>query len=90
MTDKIAPEEANRLDMFPFRSVTNDLATFSRKVWMSCVIFNPRRACVARVTVLGLCVCVSVCLSALILALCTEQGGQKAIPTSSIPHWLDF
>ena len=24
---------------------------------------NPRRACAARVTVLGLCVCVSVCLS---------------------------
>ena len=27
-------------------------------------IFNPRRACTARVTILGLCVCVSVCLSA--------------------------
>ena len=26
-------------------------------------IINPRRACAARVTVLGLCVCVSVCLS---------------------------
>ena len=32
-------------------------------------IFNPRRACAARVTVLGLCLCVSVCLSTLILAL---------------------
>ena len=27
------------------------------------IIFNPRRACAAKVTVLGLCVCVSVCLS---------------------------
>ena len=27
-----------------------------------CNIFNPRRACAARVTVLGLCVCLSVCL----------------------------
>ena len=31
-------------------------------------IFNPRRACAARVTVFGLCVCVSVCLSMLIQA----------------------
>ena len=26
-------------------------------------VINPRRACAARVTVLGLCVCLSVCLS---------------------------
>ena len=26
-------------------------------------IINPRRACAARVTVLGLCVCLSVCVS---------------------------
>ena len=26
------------------------------------LLINPRRACVARVTVLGLCVCLSVCL----------------------------
>ena len=34
-------------------------------------IINPRRACAAKVTVLGLCacVCVCVCVSALILAL---------------------
>ena len=32
-------------------------------------IINPRRACAARVTVLGLCVSVSVCLSVSILAL---------------------
>ena len=31
--------------------------------------FNPRRACAARVTVLGLCVCPSVCVSTTILAL---------------------
>ena len=28
-----------------------------------CFFFNPRRACAARVTVLGLSVCLSVCLS---------------------------
>ena len=27
------------------------------------MIFSPRRACAASVTVLGLCVCVSVCVS---------------------------
>ena len=32
-------------------------------------MINPRRACAARVTVLGLSVCLSVCLSTLILAL---------------------
>ena len=32
-------------------------------------VINPRRACAARVTVLGLSVCLSVCLSTLILAL---------------------
>ena len=32
-------------------------------------IVNPRRACAARVTVLGLSMCLSVCLSTLILAL---------------------
>ena len=31
-------------------------------------IFNPRRACAARVTVLALCVCVSVCQSVTALA----------------------
>ena len=31
------------------------------------LIFNPRRACAARVTVLGLCVCVCVCLSVCLL-----------------------
>ena len=32
-------------------------------------IINPRRACAARVTVVGLCVCLFVCLSTTILAL---------------------
>ena len=33
------------------------------------LLVNPRRACTARVTVLGLCVCLPVCLSTTILAL---------------------
>ena len=32
-------------------------------------VYNPRRACTARVTVVVLCVCPSVCLSTTILAL---------------------
>ena len=32
-------------------------------------VINPRRACAARVTVVGLSVCLSVCVSTLILAL---------------------
>ena len=48
-------------------------------------IFNPQRACAATVTVL---VRVSVCLS-----VCyhhAQQAGQRAIPTGSGLHWLDF
>ena len=33
------------------------------------MLINPRRTCAARVTVVVLCVCLSVCLSATILAL---------------------
>ena len=32
-------------------------------------VINPRRACAARVTVIVLCVCLSVCVSTTILAL---------------------
>ena len=57
---------------------------------------HPRRACAARVTVLGLSfrlsVFPSVRLSVCYHAFChyAQQGGQKAIPTGSVPHWLDF
>ena len=55
-------------------------------------IINPRRACAARVTVLGLSFRLSVCLSVCYHVFChyVQQGGQKAIPTGSVPHWLDF
>ena len=59
-------------------------------------IINPRRACAARVTVLGLSfhlsVRLSVCLSVCYHVFChyVQQGGQKAIPTGSVLHWLDF
>ena len=49
-----------------------------------------------RVTVLGLSfrlsVRLSVCLSICYHVFChyAQQGGQKAIPTGSVPHWLDF
>ena len=61
-----------------------------------CLIINPRRACAARVTVLVLSFCPSVrpsvCLSVCYHVFChyAQQGGQKAIPTGSVPHWLDF
>ena len=50
-------------------------------------IINPRRACAARVTV-----CHSVFLSVCYHVFChyAQQGGQKTIPTGSVPHWLDF
>ena len=35
----------------------------ARRVSTLVPFINPRRACAARVTVLGLCVCLSVCLS---------------------------
>ena len=37
-------------------------------VYILCILINPRRACAARVTVLALCVCLSVCLSVTALA----------------------
>ena len=39
-----------------------------------CTVVNPRRACAARVTVLGLSVCLSVCLSVRRLANLAVQG----------------
>ena len=55
-------------------------------------IINPRRACVARVTVLGLSFRLSVCLSVCyhVFSRYAQQDGQKAIPTGSVPHWLYF
>ena len=58
-------------------------------------LINPRRACAARVTVLGLSFCPvrpSVRLSVCYHVFChyAQQGGQRAIPTGSVPHWLDF
>ena len=41
---------------------------------------NPRRACAARVTVVGLSVCLSVCVSTLILAL---QATRRPISDTS-------
>ena len=54
-------------------------------------LINPRRACAARVTVCH-SVRPSVCLSVCYHVFChyAQQGGQKAIPTGSVPHWLDF
>ena len=42
-------------------------------------LINPRRACAAGVTVPSVRLCTN-----------AQQGGQKAIPTDSVPHWLDF
>ena len=61
-------------------------------VYMYIHVFNPRRACAARVTVLVLSFCPSVRLSVCYHVFChyVQQGGEKAIPTGSVPHWLDF
>ena len=57
-----------------------------------CTIINPWRTCAARVTVLGLSFRPSVRLSVCYHVFChyVQQDGQKAIPTGSVPHWLDF
>ena len=50
---------------------------------------NPRRACAARgMSVRRPSVLPSVCYH----AFChyAQQGGKNAIPTGSVPHWLDF
>ena len=50
------------------KSVLNDISTainftVGKPPVLLWLIINPRRACAARVTVVGLCVCLSVCLS---------------------------
>ena len=55
-------------------------------------LINPRRACAVRATVCH-CVCLSVRPSvcpSVIFCHYAQQGGQKAIPTGSVPHWLDL
>ena len=54
------------------------------------LVINPRRACAARVTVLGLSFRPSVCLSVCYHVFChyAQQGSQKAISTGSVPHYI--
>ena len=49
---------------------------------------NPQRACAARVIVLGLSFCLSVCYH--IFCHYVQQGGRKAILMGSVPHWIDL
>jgi len=58
-----------------------------RELYESKLIFNPRRACAARVTVLGLCVCVSVCLQ--LFSPYRDQAGSSAIPTAVAQQGLE-
>ena len=62
----------------------------------SVLFVNPWCTCAAKVMVLSLCVCVCVYLS-ICPSVCrhlfshyAQQGGQKAVPIGSVPHWLDF
>ena len=64
------------------------LTLYTQYYTVLCDIINPRRACAARVTVLGLSIRLSVCYH--VFCHYAQQGGQKAIPTGSVPHWLDF
>ena len=50
------------------------------------LVINPRRTCAARVIVLGLSFCPSVCYH--VFFRYAQQDGQKVTPTGSVPHWL--
>ena len=50
-------------------------------------VFNPRRACAARVTVVVLCVCVCVCVQAAHLRL-TQLSDKLDILTDLVSCWL--
>ena len=60
------------------------LYTLLSKPWF----INPRRACAARVMVLGLCVCLCVCY--LVFFNSVQQSGKIAILTGSELHGRDF
>jgi len=51
------------------------------------LVVNPRRACAARVTVLGLCVCLSVCLH--LFSSYRDQAGSSAIPMALAQQGLE-
>ena len=52
------------------------------------VVINPRRTCAARVTVLGLCVCLCVvCLH--LFSSYKDQAGSSAIPTALAQQGLE-
>ena len=52
------------------------------------LVINPRCACTARVTVLGLSVRLSVCYH--VFFHHAQQTGKKTTPTGSALHWLHF
>jgi len=51
------------------------------------MLINPQRACAARVTVLGLCVCVRVCLH--LFSPYRDQAGSSVIPTALAQQGLE-
>ena len=54
------------------------------------MLVNPRRACTARVTVVGSWVCLCVCPFVCYHAFCdyAQRDNETAIPTGSSLHWL--
>ena len=76
--------------LLPKSHKLNLLATHL-KSGLQYVIINPRRACAAMVTVLGLSVLPSVRPSLWYHLFChyAQQGRQKAIPMGSAPYWFD-
>ena len=55
-------------------------------------VINPQHVCATRVTELGLsvCVCVCACVCYYVFRHYAQQDCQKATPTGSADHWLDF
>ena len=58
---------------------TGQYAVEDTNIYIITVIINPQRACAARVTVLGLCVCVSVCLSVTMFSATTRNNAPNKI-----------
>ena len=90
VTEYIAHIRRGSLEREDGASVHPPLVPRARLIFprMRTQVINPRRACAARVTVVILSVCLSVCYH--VFCRYAQQDDQYAILTGSVPHWLYF